>query len=179
MGESSLWWLTTSHCWLFCAQKLSYLHLQRWAIALSEYDYEIDYRCSEKHSICDALSRLFREESKLDSESESYSIRAIEKDFPLRQRILGKPHCWTLCSAKYLMGSWWVGFTSINTENEMRLIFAQRGLPEEVGSENVPQFIFNAFSEFMHKNGTFHTLTSPYYPQSNGAAERAARIGTL
>ena len=90
MGESSLWWLTTSHCWLFCAQKLSYLHLQRWAIALSEYDYEIDYRCSEKHSICDALSRLFREESKLDSESESYSIRAIEKDFPLTAKDIGK-----------------------------------------------------------------------------------------
>ena len=58
----------------------------------------------------------------------------------------------------------------------MRLIFAQRGFPEEVQSDNVPQFVFNEFSEFMHKNGTFHTLTSPYYPQSNGAAERAARV---
>ena len=54
--------------------------------------------------------------------------------------------------------------TSITTEqtiNELRLIFAQHGLPEEVVSDNGPQFVSNEFAEFMHKNGIKYTLTSP------------------
>ena len=44
--------------------------------------------------------------------------------------------------------------TSITTEkttNELRLIFAQHGLPEEEVSDNGPQFVSNEFAEFMHK----------------------------
>ena len=73
--------------------------------------------------------------------------------------------------------------TSITTEktiNELRLIFAQHGLPEEEVSDNGPQFVSNEFAEFMHKNRIKHTLTPPYHPlrhpQSNGAAERVVRV---
>ena len=65
--------------------------------------------------------------------------------------------------------------TSVTTEktiNELRLIFAQRRLPEEVVSDNGPQCVSNEFAEFMHKNGIRHTLTPPYHPQSNFAAVR-------
>ena len=44
--------------------------------------------------------------------------------------------------------------TSITTEktiNELRLIFAQHGLPEEVVSDNGPKFVSNEFAEFMQK----------------------------
>ena len=49
-------------------------------------------------------------------------------------------------------------------------------LPEEVVSDNGPQFTSNEFGEFMSKNGIKHTLVSPNHPQSNGAAERSGRV---
>ena len=60
--------------------------------------------------------------------------------------------------------------------DELRLIFAQHGLPEEGVSDNGPQFISNEFFEFMSKNGVKHTLVPPYHSQSNGAAERSVRL---
>ena len=66
--------------------------------------------------------------------------------------------------------------TTERTVDELRLIFAQHGLPEEVVSDNRPQFISNEFSEFMSKNGVKHTLVPSYHPQSNGAAERSVRV---
>ena len=66
--------------------------------------------------------------------------------------------------------------TAGHTINELRLIFVQHGLPEEVVSDNGPQFISNEFAESMNRSGIKHTLVPPYHPQSNGAAERSVRI---
>ena len=66
--------------------------------------------------------------------------------------------------------------TAENTINELRLISAQHGLPEEVVSDEGPQFVSTEFAEFMNKNGIKHTLVPPYHPQSNGAAERSVRV---
>ena len=66
--------------------------------------------------------------------------------------------------------------TAGHTINELRLIFTHYGLPEEVVSDNGPQFISNEFAEFMNRNGIKHTLVPRYRPQSNGAAERSVRI---
>ena len=66
--------------------------------------------------------------------------------------------------------------TTERTIDEFRLIFATHGLPEEVVSDNGPQFTSTEFAEFMRKNGIKHTLVPPYHPQSNGAAERSVRV---
>ena len=38
------------------------------------------------------------------------------------------------------------------------------------------QFVLHDFSNFMKMNGIKHTLTPPYHPASNGAAERSVQI---
>ena len=64
--------------------------MQRWAIVLSAYDYQIEYRRSEKHCNCDALSRFPHEDSMIGCESEIYSVSAIDEDFPITEKDTGK-----------------------------------------------------------------------------------------
>ena len=66
--------------------------------------------------------------------------------------------------------------TTQRTLDELRLIFAVYGLPEEVVFDNGPQFTATEFVEFMNKNGIEYTLVPPYHPQSNGAAERSVKV---
>ena len=58
----------------------------------------------------------------------------------------------------------------------LREWFSSYGLPEELVSDNGPQFISQEFAVFMKQNGIKHTLTPPYHPASNGAAERIVQI---
>jgi len=62
------------------------------------------------------------------------------------------------------------------TIDELRLIFATHGLPQEVVFGKGPQFTSSEFAEFMLKNRVKHTLVPPYHPRSNGAAERSVRV---
>ena len=45
-------------------------------------------------------------------------------------------------------------------------------LPEEIVSDNGPQFVSKEFETFLNKNGIWHVCSSPYRPQSNGKIER-------
>ena len=54
-------------------------------------------------------------------------------------------------------------------------VFARHGIPEVVISDNGPQYTSDAYHQFA-KDYTFQHLTSsPYFPQSNGEAERAVK----
>lgn len=54
-------------------------------------------------------------------------------------------------------------------------IFARYGIPDEVRSDNGPQFR-GEFGKFAKNYGFKHVTSSPYYPQSNGQAENAVKI---
>ena len=54
-------------------------------------------------------------------------------------------------------------------------IFARHGIPEQIISDNGPQYTSEAFKQFAKSYGFDHITSSPYFPQSNGEAERAVQ----
>ena len=69
---------------------LAAARMQRWAIVLSAYDYYREYRKSADHANCDALSRLPYEDSSVSGESAIYAVSAIDQDFPITAKEIGK-----------------------------------------------------------------------------------------
>ena len=61
--------------------------------------------------------------------------------------------------------------TTSRTIEELRKLFATHGLPEQLVSNNGPQFIADEFGEFMMSNGINHIESAPYHPATNGMAE--------
>ena len=65
--------------------------------------------------------------------------------------------------------------TSQDVINHLKSMFARHGIPEVVRSDNGPQYSSESFAQFAQNYGFVHVTSSPKYPQSNGAAERAVR----
>ena len=66
--------------------------------------------------------------------------------------------------------------TAENTCATLRTLFAFYDLPEEVVSDNGPQFTSAVLKEFLKNNGVKQTLTPHYHQASNCAAERSVQI---
>jgi transposase InsO family protein len=62
--------------------------------------------------------------------------------------------------------------TTASTIGVLRKIFASHGLPEQLVSDNGPQFTSGDFATFMKGNGIHHIRSAPYHPATNGLAER-------
>ncbi|KAJ8377451.1 hypothetical protein AAFF_G00260090 [Aldrovandia affinis] len=54
----------------------------------------------------------------------------------------------------------------------LRSLFARTGIPEQLVSDNGPQFTANEFQVFLKRNGVRHITSAPYHPATNGLAER-------
>ena len=57
----------------------------------------------------------------------------------------------------------------------LKSLFARYGIPEVFRSDNGPQYSSEEFSRFLKSLGVRHVPSSPYYPQSNGLAERTVQ----
>lgn len=66
--------------------------MQRWALVLSAYDYDIEYRDSASHANCDALSRLpNKASSQVGMERNVFAVNVIDDNFPIVAEDLAKP----------------------------------------------------------------------------------------
>ena len=64
------------------------------------------------------------------------------------------------------------GTSATQTIKVLRTIFARTGLPEQIVSDNGPQFVSAEFQNFTKMNGITHIKSAPYHPATNGLAER-------
>ena len=69
--------------------------------------------------------------------------------------------------------------TADQTINVLREPFARFGIPQQLVSDNGPQFVSKEFKQFMSANGVKHIRSSPYHPASNGATERMVQTVKL
>ena len=63
-------------------------------------------------------------------------------------------------------------YTSYGAPSRLRKCFAAYGIPEQILSDNGPQFISEKFSHFTKGNGIKHIKCALYHPSSNVAVER-------
>ncbi|CAM4592021.1 unnamed protein product, partial [Lepidochelys olivacea] len=62
--------------------------------------------------------------------------------------------------------------TAESTIQKLRGLFSRFGLPEQLLSDNRPQFVSQAFQNVMKANGVHHITSAPHHPSTNGLAER-------
>ncbi|CAB4018994.1 Transposon Tf2-9 poly, partial [Paramuricea clavata] len=65
--------------------------------------------------------------------------------------------------------------TAAKTIEVLRNLFARFGIPEQIVSDNGPQFVSEEFRSFMKSNGVKHITSAPYHPATNGLAERSVQ----
>ena len=58
------------------------------------------------------------------------------------------------------------------TISTLRSLFARMGLPDQIVSDNGPQFTSKTFMKFATANGVKHVTGAPYHPSTNGQVER-------
>ena len=66
--------------------------------------------------------------------------------------------------------------TSAAVIEELRVLFAQFGLPDTVVTDNGTCFVSAEFKAYLTKNGIKQITSAPYHPATNGMAERAVQI---
>ena len=65
--------------------------------------------------------------------------------------------------------------SSLKIIQALKTIFARHGIPDEVRSDNGPQYHSDEFAQFAKDWGFQHSTSSPWYPQANGEVERAVK----
>ena len=65
---------------------------------------------------------------------------------------------------------------TVKTITMLKELFAEHGIPEEIRSDNGPQFASHLFAEFTKEWNIKHSTSSPRNPRSNGQTDFAVKI---
>jgi len=57
--------------------------------------------------------------------------------------------------------------TAEKTVHTFRSLFYRYGIPDQIVTDNGPQFTAEEFKQFCLSNGIKHTMIAPYHPSSN------------
>ena len=204
--------------------QLAAARLQRWALLLSAYDYQLEFRSSQNHSNADGLSRLpLKTEKPITYSSGITRMKALARchiwwpklDNAIEQVAKSCQACLSVKQAPPLAPlhtwSWpqklWqrvhidfagpflnkMYFIAVDAHSKwpeifemaqtsttktisiLRHLFAKYRLPQQIVSDNGPQFTSEEFSRFLRLNGIKHIRPAPYHPASNGQVERLVR----
>ena len=77
--------------------------------------------------------------------------------------------------SRYIDVTYLPSLTSATVIGKLKKFFSHHGVPEIVVSDNGTQFSSAEFRTFADWWNFSHVTSSPHYPQSNGAAERAVK----
>ena len=86
--------------------------------------------------------------------------------------------CWSLFLVCVDAYSKWPEVRVMSTTTVSRTLnvlcewFSVHGIPEQIVTDNGPQFVAEEFDEFTNRNGIKHVKNAPYHPASNRLAER-------
>ncbi|XP_053699045.1 uncharacterized protein K02A2.6-like [Sabethes cyaneus] len=138
--------------------------LQRWALSLLGYDFNVEYVSTDNFGYADVLSRLISNHQKPEEE---YIIAAISLEDEVNA---GLAECFTSLPVNFRM-------VSAATKKDAILQFLQEsfarfGIPATIITDNGTQFCSSEFKKLCDELGIIHIRTAPYHPQSNGQAER-------
>ncbi|PIK40595.1 hypothetical protein BSL78_22560 [Apostichopus japonicus] len=155
--------------------------MQRWAVLLSAYQYNIEYRSSAKNANADLLSRLPVGEASSGDPEEYFVFETVLMETPITATEISKHTDKDPVLAKVLEFTL-SGWPNHCVDPAIQPYFTRRDeLSLEDGcllwgrrlvSDNGPQFRSEEFQNFLKSNGVDHTLTPPYHPATNGLAER-------
>ena len=65
--------------------------------------------------------------------------------------------------------------SATRTVEVLKHLFSLYGLPEQVVTDNGPQFVSSEFASFLSSRGIKHFRSAPYHPATNGAVERMVK----
>ncbi|KAL5503444.1 hypothetical protein EMCRGX_G010396 [Ephydatia muelleri] len=151
---------------LFCETRpvppMASARIQRWALTLSAYNYQIVYRPSQLQANADGLSRL-------PLKGEEPGDVPLPGDTILMMESLSNADSVVTATT---IRSW--------TDKDPVLSLVRRMVlhgwqPQILVSDNGAAFSSSEFQTFVARNGFKHVRSAPYHPATNGLAERAVQ----
>eukprot|EP00731_Ephydatia_muelleri_P032552 Em0024g96a len=164
----------------------------RFRLRLARFDFTIQHVPGKLLCTADALSRapgpITKADMRLEEEAEHIMevcikhLPAILPDYPWQSVAMD---LFVLNGVNYVVIVDYfsrypevikLSSTTSNTViDAVKAVFSRHGIPESVRSDSGPQFSSHEFAKFAASYGFKHTTSSPYFPQSNGLAERTVQ----